>query len=281
MADTTEQETSRTLDLDGKRMHYHDIGDGEPLVIPQAFGPLPGTTAWLTYHKVIADLVTRYRCILLDFPNFGRTSPAVFSEPVHDLYTRDAFAVMDALGLDSASIVGISTGGTVALDMALTAPQRVRRLVIGGCTASTGGDPPILAPFPSEVWRLFEECQAGKPDRDRIRRLLHAIVHDPGLILESLVDSMYEWRVREPEHAQAWSRSTSVPRSTLADLRTVEIPTLIVHGRFDRMVPLEQALVLLSHLPKADLVVLDNCGHWPAFEKPHEFARFVLPFLAE
>ncbi|QXJ26589.1 alpha/beta fold hydrolase [Actinomadura graeca] len=246
----------------------------------QAFGPLPGTTAWLTYHRVVGTLAATYRCILIDYPNFGRSSPVVFDEPVHDLYARTTFAVMDALGIPSAPVMGVSTGGTVALTMALTAPDRVRALVIGSCEASTGGDPPLLAPFPSEVHRLFEDCQSGLPDPGRIRRLLTGIVHDPALVTDELVTAMHDLRVSEPEHALAWARSRSVPHTNLAALATLaDIPALVLHGRHDRMVPLEQALRFLGHLPKADLVVLNECGHWPTVERPDAYLDHARTFL--
>ncbi|WP_218004846.1 alpha/beta fold hydrolase [Actinomadura macra] len=272
--------TGRTLDVDGARVHYHDVGDGPALIMLQAFGPLPGTTAWLTYHRIVDDLAAAHRCILIDYPNFGRSEPTVFNEPVHDLYARNTFAVMDALGIPSAPVMGVSTGGTVALTMALIAPERVRALVIGSCEASTGGDPYLLAPFPSEVHRLFEDCQSNPPDPDRIRRLLTAIVHDPALVTDELVTAMHDLRVSEPEHALAWSRSRSVPHTNLAALTTLaDVPTLVLHGRHDRMVPLEQALRLLSHLPSADLVVLNECGHWPTVERPNTYVKQALTFL--
>ncbi|SEK56583.1 alpha/beta fold hydrolase [Rhodococcus maanshanensis] len=280
MIEMSEQSSSRTLEVDGSAVHYHDIGSGEPLVIQQAFGPLPGTTAWLTYHRILADLAADHRCIVVDYPNFGRSSPREFHEPVHDLYVRNTLAVLDELGLDTVTMLGVSTGGTVALDMAMTAPERVGRLIVGGCSASTGGDPYLLAPAPTEVGRLFDECQSGPADRDRIARLLRGIVFDPDLIGDDLVERMYAWRLREPEHAEAWTRSTIVARSNLQALSTIKVPTLVVHGRFDRMVPLEGALMLLGYLPTADLVVLNNCGHWPPFERPSDFVAAVRAFLA-
>lgn len=274
-----EQSSSRTLEVDGSAVHFHDVGSGPPVIVQQAFGPLPGTTAWLTYHQVLADLAADHRCILVDYPNFGRSAAREFHEPVHDLYVRNTLAILDELDLDTVTLLGTSTGGTVALDMALTAPERVSRLIVGGCSASTGGDPYLLAPAPTEVGRLFDDCQSGPPDLGAIARLLRGIVYDAGLIGDDLVEDMYKWRLREPEHAATWSRSTIVPRSNLQALSTITVPTLIVHGRFDRMVPLEGALMLLGHLPTADLVVLNNCGHWPPFERPREFMAAVRAFL--
>lgn len=274
-----EHASSRTLEVDGVRVHYHDVGEGEPLLLLPAYGPLPGTTAWLTYHRVIAEFAGRYRCILPDYPNFGRSSPVVFDEPVHDLYVRQALAILDHLGVDSARVVGTSTGGTVALDLALTAPERVSKLVVGACEASTGGDPYLLAPWPSEVARLSAECQFNPPDRDRIRRLLTALVYDATQIPDALVGAMYDWRVAEPDHAESWAKSRSHPASKLDRLATIGAPTLVVHGRFDRMVPLEAALRLVNYLPAADLIVLNRCGHWPSFERPADYSRSVLGFL--
>ncbi|MCU1645762.1 MAG: bphD 1 [Nocardia sp.] len=275
----SEQSSSRTVEVEGSTVHFHDVGSGPPLVIQQAFGPLPGTTAWLTYHRILADLAVDHRCILLDYPNFGRSSAREFHEPVHDLYVRNTLAVLDELGLGAVTVLGVSTGGTVALDLAMTAPERVSRLIVGGCSASTGGDPYLLAPAPTEVGRLFGECQSGPADLDRIARLLRAIVYDAKLIGDDLVEQLYAWRIREPEHAEAWSRSTIVARSNLQALSRITVPTLVVHGRSDRMVPLEGALMLLGYLPTADLVVLNNCGHWPPFERPREFVAAVRAFL--
>lgn len=277
----TEQGTSRLVPFEDDLIHFHDVGAGEPLIMPQAFGPLPGTTSWLSYHKVLPRLARHFRCILLDYPNFGRSSARIFHEPVHDLYSRQAFAVMDELGIDSAMVLGSSTGGTVALDMALTERKRVTRLVVGSCEASTGGETTLLAAAPSEVFRLFQDCQSNAPDRERIRRLLRGILYDEGLVSDSLIDAMYELRVAEPEHADAWARSESIPRSNLVDLRSLDIPTLVIHGRHDRMVPLEQGLRLVSVLPSADLVVMEGCGHWPAYERPDAFTRYAMSFLGD
>jgi pimeloyl-ACP methyl ester carboxylesterase len=216
---------------------------------------------------------------LIDNPNFGKSSPIVFNEPVHDLYVRQAIEVLDRLAIEKTIVVGTSTGGTVALDLALAVPERVTKLVIGACEASTGGDPYLLSPYPSEVARLSRECQFEPPDRDRIRRLLAALVYDDTLVTDTLVDSMYEWRVAEPQHADSWSRSKSTPAGKLQMLKSIAVPTLIIHGRFDRMVPVEGALRLLNYLPAADLVVLARCGHWPSVERPLDYTRHALSFL--
>ncbi len=69
-------------------------------------------------------------------------------------------------------------------------------------------------------------------------------------------------------------------RSNLAALQAVDVPALVIHGRHDRMVPVEGALQLVSQLPTADLLVLNKCGHWSPYERPRDFARAATAFLA-
>jgi pimeloyl-ACP methyl ester carboxylesterase len=271
---------SRVITGDDGLIHFHELGEGRPLIFQQAFGPLPGTTAWLTWRAVVDDLSRDYHCILVDFPNFGLSGPREMHEPPHDVCSRNTFRVMDELGINSASIIGSSMGGTVAIDMALAHPDRVERLVIGACHASTGGDPYILSPFPSEVLRLFEDYQMHEAAEHRARRLLEALVYDRNLITSELVSQIYNWRLDDPSHSEAWRRSTIVPHSNMAALSSISVPVLVIHGRFDRMVPLEQALMLMSYMEQADLVVLNRCGHWPPFEHPIEYAGQLRKFFA-
>ena len=274
-----ETQSSHRLDVDGASIHYHDLGDGEPLLLLPAYGPIPGMSGWLTYGKILPVLTRRYRCIIVDYHNFGRSSPKVFHEPAHDLFVRQAAVVLDHLGIGRCKVVGTSTGGTVALALGSSAPQRVSHLDGGACEAPTGGDPYLLSPWPSEVGRLSGAYQSMPPDRGRLRQLLDALVYDPTLIDENLVSMMLDWRIREPQHAEAWAQSQSVPSGKLGRLAEIAAPALIVHGRFDRMVPVEGAIRLMNYLPSPDLVILTRCGHWPAFERPDEFSRHVLGFL--
>jgi hypothetical protein len=142
-------------------VHYVDLGEGPPLLFISAWGPQPGVTGWLTYRAVRTALARRYRCLVVDLPNFGLTGPVVFHEPAHDVAARAAFAVLDACSLDAVPVIGTSMGATTALDMALAAPDRVRALVIGACHASTGGDPYLLAPFPSESSIAYHDLLAA------------------------------------------------------------------------------------------------------------------------
>jgi 2-hydroxy-6-oxonona-2,4-dienedioate hydrolase len=272
---------SHVIDTADGRVHYLDIGEGEPLFLLQGWGPLPGVTGWCLYREVIERLSKRFRCIVYDLPNFGLSGPVVYNEPVHDVAARQFIAVMDHLGIERGPLVGTSMGATTAIDVALAHPGRVSSLVVGACHASTGGDPYLIVPFPSEVTRLFLELKQDHHNRSKLVRLLEALVFDPARVGSALVDEMMDFRADHEDHFEADVASTSVPHSNLTALRELNMPMLVIHGRFDRMVPFEQALTIMSYASHADVVVLNACGHWPPFERPGDFTTHVLRFLDE
>lgn len=77
----TEAGTSKTIAAGGMNVHYHDLGEGEPVLFLHSYGP--GTTAWITFHKTVGQLSKHFRCLLMDLPNFSKTGPIVYREGVH------------------------------------------------------------------------------------------------------------------------------------------------------------------------------------------------------
>ncbi len=275
----SESESSRTLELDDALVRYHDVGEGDPILIIGCFGPRPGTSAWLVYAKALEDLATRFRCIVMDLPGWnGSRAVAREGEPGHHMIARNAIALLDHLGIDALPVVGNSVGGTTGIVMGIEYPSRVTKLVVGGCHASTGGDPYLLAPSPpnqAEVMRLFIEEQASAPDRSKIERLMRAIVFNESLITSEMIDAMYDARVAAGSSAP----QQFVQHSNLAQLHELAMPMLIIHGRYDRMVPIEQGLMLFSYVASSTFVGINNCGHWPPFDQPEMYARHVRNFL--
>ena len=266
----------RSITTPEMEVSYVDRGSGPVLMMVQAWGPRPGSTASLVYSKVFEKLESRFRCIAVDLPNYGLTGPIEYHEPVHDVAVRGVLAVMDHLGSDKAPIVGSSMGATTAIDLALARPERVESLLIGACHASTGGDPYLVTPFPSEVFRLFGELDEAPEDEDRLRRFLRALWYDQSLVTDELVAAMRAMRADHADHGDADRRSVSVPHSNMAALADLKMPVTVVHGRSDRMVPFEQALAIGSYIPHADVRLLGQCGHWPAYERPDAFVDAVM-----
>ncbi|OLT18187.1 hypothetical protein BJF78_12150 [Pseudonocardia sp. CNS-139] len=269
----------RSLRTPEMEVGYLERGSGDPLVLVQAWGPRPGATASLVYGRVLDDLAQRYRCIAVDLPNYGLTGPVEYHEPVHDVAVRAVLAVLDHLGVDRAPVVGCSMGATTGIDLALAHPERVGALLVGACHASTGGDPYLVTPFPSEVMRLYQEADADPGDTGKLRRLLRALWYDEALVTDEIVAALQDVRAAKADHWAAERRSVSVPHSNMAALATLAMPVTVVHGRNDRMVPFEQALAIGSYVTHADVRLLARCGHWPPYERPDAFVDAVLCLL--
>lgn len=272
----TEAATSKTIAAGGMRVHYHDMGAGEPVLFLHSYGP--GTTAWITFHKAIGTLSQQFRCILMDLPNFSKTGPVVFREGVHALQARTAVALLDALGIERAYWVGNSQGGQSAMVAAIKYPERVRTFVMGGSHIGTGGDRYLMANRPSEGSRATSRALAD-PSKDNIRRYLHVHIDDESLVTDALVDYIHHAHNWSPEFLKARRESVSVPHDYTAELALITAPVLLIHGRYDRMVPFEVSLAILNHIADSRVVLLNNCGHWAPFEKPAEWAAHVLTFL--
>ena len=196
----TESETSRTVHAGGMTVHYHDIGAGEPVLFLHSYGP--GTTAWITFHKVVGALSQHFRCILMDLPNFSKTGPIVYREGVHAVQARTAVALLDALDIPRAHFVGNSQGGQSSMVAAITYPERVNRFVMGGSHIGTGGDRYLMANRPSEGSRATREA-LDNPTRENIRRYLRVHIDDEALVTDELVDYIHRAHTWSPEFIEA------------------------------------------------------------------------------
>jgi 2-hydroxy-6-oxonona-2,4-dienedioate hydrolase len=272
----TEADTGKTISADGMTVHYHDIGSGEPVLFMHSYGP--GTTAWITIHKVVGVLSQHFRCILMDSPNFSKTGPVVFREGVHAVQARTAVALLDALGIERAHFVGNSQGGQSAMVAAMTYPDRVVKVVMGGSHIGTGGDRYLMANRPSEGSRATLDAIAD-PSRENIRRYLRVHINDANLVTDELVDYIHHAHTWSPDFMEARRQSVSVPHDYTPELAAIRAPVLLIHGRYDRMVAFEVSIAILNHIEDSRVVLLNDCGHWAPFEKSAEWTAQVLAFL--
>ncbi len=262
------------------RMHYHDEGAGEPVVLLHGGGP--GASGWSNFGHNAAVLATVFRVLLPDQPGFGRSAaPDVVGN--YFTFSADALAaLLDHLSVEKAHVIGNSLGGGTAVRFALRYPDRAGKLVLmgpGGLSIN------VFSPDPTEgVSRLT--AFAIEPSRDRMAAFLRSLVFDQKLITDALVDDRYE-AARTPE---ALAAMTSLGRSFFdpataedgmlwREAHRLRNQVLLIWGREDRVNPLDGALVALKQIRKAQLHVFGRCGHWAQLEKAGEFNRLVLDFL--
>ncbi len=276
----TEASTGRDVQNIGglQNIHYHDAGQGEPVILlPSGPSTVP-STAWITYGQVLPALAQDFRCIAVDLVNYGLTGTFEYHEPGHHMQARMVLALMDHLGIEKAHIVGNSVGGTTSIVLALNHPDRVNKVVIGGCHASSHGDPYIIANQPSELSRVSREF-VDEPTLKNMRRYMESTLYKRSLVTDELVQYMYDLYTSHPDHTEVRKRSVHVAHSNMADLPKIPAPLLIIHGRYDRMVPCEVALAIVGHVRNSRAVIFNDCGSWPMFEYPEEYAWQVDNFL--
>ena len=178
-------------------------------------------------------------------------------------------------GSSKAHFIGNSYGGALTLALAARCPERVGRIVLMG---SAGLVFPLTDGL-SKVWGY-------QPSMDAMRDLMTTFAFDPALVKEEIVASRYQASIR-PGAQEAFSSLFPEPRQRWLDalttseaaLRALPHHTLIVHGREDVIVPLEQSVKFNQLIPRSELHVFGECGHWTQIEKRERFIELVVPFL--
>ncbi len=279
MPELTYEATSRSVQTDQGQLHYHEAGDGPPLLLLHGSGP--GVSAWANYRGNLAALSAHFRVLALDFPGFG-SSYAPETNPVM-VAPGAVLAFLDALGLDAVAVVGNSMGGGVAAQVAAGQPERVSRLVTLG-----GVGVPLFSASPPEGIKLLVEF-VEDPTRDRLVKWMQSMVYDTGLITDEFVQLRWE-QATEPAALDGIRRMYNQQLldnfrliagnpGALAMLPKIQAPTLLTWGRDDRVTPLDGALGPMRFIPRCELHVFYDCGHWAMIERKDEFESVVLSFL--
>lgn len=279
MSELTESSTSRVVEADGHRLHYHDAGRG-PVVI-MLHGGGPGAGGWSNFNRNIGAFVEAgYRTILLDCPGFNKSSPIVSAEPRGLINARAVRALMEVLGIQKAHLIGNSMGGLSALTFALEFPDRLDRMILMG---SAGLGQSLFQPTPQEGIKLLMKLYK-QPTLENLQAMLQVFVYDTSVLTDELVQQRWQAMQRSQVHLANFVKSNEMnPRALFVDLTPrlgeIKARTLVVWGRDDRFVPLDNGLKAVWGIPDADLQIFGRCGHWAQWEHAGKFNRLALGFL--
>lgn len=273
MTATTTEAAGQTIDAGGILTHYHDAGDGDPVILLHGSGP--GVSAWANWQHNIPALAQRYRVIAPDIVGFGYTERPADVYYSLKTWERHVWSFLDALGIEKASLVGNSLGGRIGLAMAGRHPERLDRMVLMGA--------PGVGMTLTPGLKALREYQ---PSEENMRRmLLGCFAVDPAIITAELVKERYEASVA-PGAFEAYRDMFFSDRHaggqlgiTEDEVRKVTTRTLLLHGREDKVVPVEVAWNMVRLLPDADLSVFARCGHWTQIERSADFNTLVAAFL--
>lgn len=268
-------EIGRELLAAGYRTNLHDQGEGFPLLLIHGSGP--GVSAWANWRLVLPELARQRRVIAPDMLGFGFSERPADGRYDQQRWLGHALGLLDALGIERADLVGNSFGGGIALALAIAHPERVRRLVLMG---SVGTRFPITAGLDA-VWGY-------QPSFAAMRRLLDIFAFDRDLVNDELAELRYQASIR-PGFQESFAAMFPAPRQRWvdalacaeADIRALPHETLVIHGREDQVIPLATSQCLAAWIPRAQLHVFGQCGHWTQIEHANRFVRLVGDFLAE
>jgi pimeloyl-ACP methyl ester carboxylesterase len=252
----------------GPTVNYIRRGSGEPMLLIQGMGG--NHLSW--GEPFLAELERDFDLVAYDHRGVGRSSYVTDPFSLVEL-ADDAAALLDALGWESAHIVGISMGGMVAQELALRHPQRLRTLTLG-CTYS-GGEGSALAS--SHVMsKLAEAMMSGDPDR-AIATSFEVNV-SPGYGADkSAYATFYEMATALPTAVPVIMMQAQAIQAhdTLDRLGDISAPTLVIHGTEDEMLPHSNAVLIASRIPEARLETLEGVGHMFWWEQPQRSAAAI------
>lgn len=253
------------------RLHVEREGTGEPLLWITGFA-----ISSEVFAPVVPRYATRYDCIRYDNRASGRSHAPWRLTSVPEL-AGDAVRLLDALGLDSAHVYGLSMGGMIAQELAIRFPDRVRALVLG---ATTHGGPRATMPSGKAAAalstrgapaQLRAELVAGALFTEQFRR------REPARTREALGLLGAHRASARGLLAHWWA---SVYHDTWSRLPRVQAPTLVLHGAHDVLTPVANARTLAARIPDATLAVLPDAAHGYLFEQPEESHRLFEEWLS-
>ena len=270
------QAPSQFVEVAGMQVHVRDEGprdDAAPIVL------LHGTSASLhTWDGWAAELSKTRRVIRFDLPAFGLTGPHPQNDYSIDGYVNFVIAVMDKLGVQRFALAGNSLGGQIAWATAVAAPTRVSALVLvdAGGYAFKPASVPIgfrLARIPG-LRRVMEFTLP----RGVVKSSIENVYGNPALVTPALVDRYYELTLRAGNRAALAYRMDQMLAGDVAQIKTLKMPTLILWGGQDRLIPLENAHWFARDIAGAKLVTFEALGHLPHEEDPKATVAELLRF---
>jgi pimeloyl-ACP methyl ester carboxylesterase len=276
------QPPSNFIEVKGQLVHLRDegpLGDATPLLL------LHGTGASLhTWDGWVAALKSKRRVIRIDLPGFGLTGPfggAYAADDYRgDTYARFVLDVMDALHVPRAAIGGNSLGGEVAWRAVALAPQRFAQLILVDATGYAFTPEEIPLGFRIARIPVLNRITEYLLPRAAVAASLRSVYGEPARVNDELIDRYFELALREGNRRALGLRLQQLEMGLHAErIRTLALPTLVLWGGRDRLVPPANGQRFAADIRGAKLVVFDRLGHVPQEEDPAATVATTLAFL--
>jgi 2-hydroxymuconate-semialdehyde hydrolase len=271
--------TTSDVNVGAFRFHLSRSGDPKNEPVLWLHGSGPGATALSNWEGIIEQLAGDFYNLAPDIVGFGDSThpdpPPQGLVAFTKLRVETILGLIDTLGLKKVHLVGNSMGGLISLCLVTQAPDRIGKVILMG----SGGVPISLTPELIKLVTFY-----NNPTVDSLTELLTFFVYDPasfGDQLKEVAAARIPRALRDDvrrSHLATFSPGEPLLFSKEV-LATIANPTLVVHGREDRIVPVASSHHLATHIPNAELHIFPKTGHWLQIEQSQRFANLARSFL--
>ena len=274
-------EPSQFVDVgEGREIHLRDEGPRDAPVILLLHGSNADLHTWQPWAEILSE---DYRVIRYDQRGHGLTGPAPDDDYSAEGFGADIDAVTEKLGIDTFTLAGNSMGGGIAMAYAMEKPWRLDALVLvdaSGAPVKRAGGGNIA--FTLAGWPVVGDLLSQLLPRSLVEKSFSQSVSNQHIVTDEAVDRYWEL-ARYPGNRSATRKRFSTPRTAYSaeDMAQVKVPTLVMWGKEDSLIPYEAGEWYAKHLPNATLVAYDGIGHIPMEEAPELSANGLLIWLAE
>ena len=257
-------------DNSGVKLYWEERGQSDPLLLIMGLGYTHDM-----WHRTAPIVSRRYRTISFDNRGVGLSDVPPGHYPMATM-AADAAAVMDSAGIERAHVFGISMGGMIAQEFALQHPDRVRSLILG-CTTH-GGSEAVVAD--REVISTLN-ARGLMSVEEGIHSMI-PFIYDRSTPLERIEEDLEIRRRTFPTVEGYFAQLQGVLAfESLSRLSQLKVPTLVIHGESDRLIPPENGRRLARFIDGAKLVMLENASHIFPTDQPEVSHQAILSFLDE
>jgi pimeloyl-ACP methyl ester carboxylesterase len=262
------------VSANGIELYYEVHGEGQPLVLISGLG----YTLW-QWHRMVPFLAEHFQVITFDNRGVGQSDkpPGPYTA---QMLAADTAALLDALEMEQAIVMGHSMGGFIAQAMALDFPQKVEKLIL--CSTNFGG--PRHIPATPEAMKILTDVTV-----DALTRFKNglAVSTAPGWAEKhpELVEDWKNWRQANPIEPPAYQAQLAIGLSLFPEaaafehrLLQIKVPTLILFGAHDKVVPPANAALLSEKITNSLVVIFPDAGHFFPIEIPEAASRAVIEF---
>lgn len=250
------------LQLDGIQVHYNEAGQGDALLILHGWGA--SSESWILLQRALSK--EGFRVIAIDLPGFGRTNPPSVAWGVQE-YANFVERFVSAIGLDKFFLLGHSFGGQIAISFTVEHQELVRKLILAA--------PPGIRKLPG-----FKEHMLSA--LSKIVGPFFYLV--PSESAKEILKKAAYWLIKRRDYVQAEGVMREIMRRVIREdlfsiFAQIRVPTLIVWGDDDKLVPVKDAYTLLREIPHSAVEIIPGAGHAPHLKTPEKLSQLVTKFL--